>query len=123
MTNSPKEAAASQWSEAQMADLLVEVKKLTALVGPLTALASGAAQSTSGAGDRVEELIQQLSAVSETLLEAGKELSRLTETLVQVEPIDRRLSALEAATEQQSVVLAAIGRDLRAALSWMHGTA
>lgn len=51
-------------TDAQITEILAKMDVLVELVAPLKALLAGAAGMTGGAGQRLEELIQQLTSVS-----------------------------------------------------------
>lgn len=122
MPSSPL-GAQTQLTEAQIADLLDQLRQLVRLIGPLTALLSGASGMTGGAGERLEELIQQLTGVSMGLHQIVEALTAVMGPAGVMGQIDGRLSAIEARQADQDASLRDISQALRQILGWMQGGA
>ena len=123
MPSSPLGAQPPQLTEAQISDLLAQLRQLVRLIGPLTALLSGATGMTGGAGERLEQLIQQLTGVSMGLHHIVEGLTAVMGPEGVMGQIDGRLSAIEERQADQDASLQEISQALRQILSWMRGAA
>lgn len=110
-------------TDAQIAEILSQMEQLVRLVAPLTALLSGASGMTGGAGQRLEELIQQLTSVSAGLHLNVEDLTRVfgpTGTLMQIE---QRMVGMEAAMTKSVELQAQTVAHMRQFSSWMKRSA
>ena len=110
-------------TDAQITEILSQMEQLVRLVAPLTALLSGASGMTGGAGQRLEELIQQLTSVSTGLHLNVEDLTRVfgpTGTLMQIE---QRMVGMEAAMTKSVELQAQTVEHLREISTWMKGSA
>lgn len=110
-------------TEAQITEILAKMDVLVELVAPLKALLAGAAGMTGGAGQRLEELIQQLTSVSAGLHQNVEDLTRVfgpTGTLMQME---QRMQGIEDAMQRVAEGQAETTAHLRQIRAWMAGTA
>ena len=110
-------------TEAQIAAILLKMDLLVELVAPLKALLAGAAGMTGGAGQRLEELIQQLTSVSAGLHLNVEELTRVfgpTGTLMQLE---HRIQGMELTMQRAAEEQAETAAQMREFFQWMAGVA
>lgn len=122
MTLSPT-TPSTPLTDAQISEILSQMAQLVRLVAPLTALLSGATGMTGGAGQRLEELIQQLTSVSTGLhlnVEALTTVFGPTGTLMQME---QRMVGIEIAMERTAKAQAVTAAQLRQIGQWMAGPA
>jgi ABC-type transporter Mla subunit MlaD len=113
----------SPLTDAQITEILAKMDVLVELVAPLKALLAGAAGMTGGAGQRLEELIQQLTSVSAGLHQNVEDLTRVfgpTGTLMQME---QRMQGIEDAMQQLAEGQAETTAQVRQISAWMSGAA
>ncbi len=121
--SSSQDTPLSPLTDAQITELLSQMQQLVRLVGPLTALLAGASGMTGGAGQRLEELIQQLTSIAAGLHLNVDDLTRVfgsTGTLMQME---QRMQAIEDAMLRVAEVQAETATQLSQIGQWMAGTA
>lgn len=113
----------SPLTDAQITEILVKMEVLVELVAPLKALLAGAAGMTGGAGQRLEELITQLTSVSAGLHLNVEDLTRVfgpTGALMQME---QRMQGIEDAVQRLAEVEAETAAQVRQIGQWIAGTA
>ncbi|MGO4910495.1 hypothetical protein ACEN2J_19545 [Pseudorhodobacter sp. W20_MBD10_FR17] len=110
-------------SEKDIQQLLAQTQTLVRLIEPLMLLLSSASGQTSGAGQRLEELIQQLTWVVAGLqqtMEMQEKVFGPSGTLIGLE---QRLSGVEAQMRRQTEVSTRILAGLTQMTAWMSGSA
>lgn len=87
-------------TDAQVTQIILQMEQLVRLVGPLTALLNGASGMAGGAGQRLEELIQQLTSVSAGLQSNAEALTQVFGPEGTLMKMDQRMQAIEIAVKR-----------------------
>ncbi len=109
----------SPLTDAQISELLSQMAQLVRLVGPLTALLAGASGMTGGAGQRLEELIQQLTSVSTGLHQNVEDLTRVFGPTGALMQMQQRMEGIEDAMRRMAEGQAETAAQMRQMSQWM----